>query len=88
MRGLPRPRDNEIVSPHAQFGVTFASRSEADRSEFRENVIEEATEWNPKVKMYRALATLPNLGQTPVTIEARTSYEAKAKLEPSTALAR
>jgi hypothetical protein len=33
------------------------------------------------MKTYRALVTLPNIGQTPVTIEARSIYEAKAKLE-------
>ena len=33
------------------------------------------------MRTYRALVTLPNIGQTPVTIEARSIYEAKAKLE-------
>ena len=33
------------------------------------------------MKTYRALVTLPNIGQTPVTIEARSTYEAKEKLE-------
>ena len=33
------------------------------------------------MKTYRALVTLPNIGLTPVTIEARSIYEAKAKLE-------
>ncbi len=33
------------------------------------------------MKTYRALVNLPNIGQTPVTIEARSTYEAKAKLE-------
>ena len=33
------------------------------------------------MKTYRALVNLPTLGQTPVTIEARSTYEAKAKLE-------
>ena len=33
------------------------------------------------MKTYRALVTLPRIGQTPVTIEARSTYEAKEKLE-------
>ena len=33
------------------------------------------------MKTYRALITLPRIGQTPVTIEARSTYEARAKLE-------
>ena len=33
------------------------------------------------MKTYRAFATLPNIGQTPVTVEARSTYEAKTKLE-------
>ena len=33
------------------------------------------------MKTYRALVTLPRIGQTPVTIEARSTYEARAKLE-------
>ena len=33
------------------------------------------------MKTYRAFVTLPNIGQTPVTIEARSTYEAKEKLE-------
>jgi hypothetical protein len=33
------------------------------------------------MKTYKAFATLPNIGQTPVTIEARSTYEAKEKLE-------
>jgi hypothetical protein len=33
------------------------------------------------METYRALVTLPNIGQTPVTIEARSTYEAQAKLE-------
>ncbi len=33
------------------------------------------------MKTYKAFATLPNIGQTPVTVEARSTYEAKAKLE-------
>ena len=31
------------------------------------------------MKTYRAFVTLPNIGQTPVTIEARSTYEARAK---------
>jgi hypothetical protein len=33
------------------------------------------------MKTYRAFATLPNIGQTPITVEARSTYEAKTKLE-------
>ena len=33
------------------------------------------------MKTYRALITLPPIGQTPVAIEARSTYEARAKLE-------
>ena len=33
------------------------------------------------MKTYRAFVTLPRIGQTPVTIEARSTYEAKEKLE-------
>ena len=33
------------------------------------------------MKTYRALVKLPQIGLTPVTIEARSIYEAKAKLE-------
>ena len=33
------------------------------------------------MKTYRALVTLPNIGQTPVIVEARSTYEAKEKLE-------
>ena len=33
------------------------------------------------MKTYRALVTLPRIGQTPVIVEARSTYEAKAKLE-------
>jgi hypothetical protein len=33
------------------------------------------------MKTYRALVFLPRIGQTPITIEARSTYEAKAKLE-------
>ena len=33
------------------------------------------------MKTYRALVNLPRIGQTPVTIEASSIYEAKAKLE-------
>jgi len=33
------------------------------------------------MKTYKAFATLPNIGQTPVTVEARSTYEAKEKLE-------
>jgi hypothetical protein len=33
------------------------------------------------MKTYRALVTLPRIGQTPVTIEARSNCEAKEKLE-------
>ena len=33
------------------------------------------------MKTYRALVTLLRIGQTPVTIEPRSTYEAKEKLE-------
>jgi len=33
------------------------------------------------MKTYRALVNLPTVGQTPVLVEARSTYEAKAKLE-------
>ena len=33
------------------------------------------------MKTYRALVNLPRIGQTPVTIEAQSTYEAKLKLE-------
>ena len=33
------------------------------------------------MKTYRALVHLPRIGQTPVTVEARSIYEAKTKLE-------
>jgi hypothetical protein len=33
------------------------------------------------MKTYRAFATLPNIGQTLVTVEARSTYEAKTQLE-------
>ena len=33
------------------------------------------------MKTYKAFATLPNIGQTPVTVVARSTYEAKEKLE-------
>ena len=33
------------------------------------------------MKTYKAFATLPDIGQTPVTVEARSTYEAKTKLE-------
>jgi hypothetical protein len=33
------------------------------------------------MKTYRALVNLPPIGQKPVTVEARSIYEAKAKLE-------
>jgi hypothetical protein len=33
------------------------------------------------MKTYRALVHLPQIGQTPVTVEASSIYEAKAKLE-------
>jgi hypothetical protein len=33
------------------------------------------------MKTYRALVNLPTIGQTPVTVEARSTYEAKIKLE-------
>lgn len=33
------------------------------------------------MKAYRALVKLPRIGSTPLTIEARSIYETKAKLE-------
>ena len=52
-----------------------------DRFRFRENLIAQATNRRGDMKTYRALVTLPRIGQTPVTIEARSLYEARAKLE-------
>ena len=49
--------------------------------EFRENLIAQATKRRGDMKTYRAFVTLPRIGQTPITIEARSTYEAKAKLE-------
>jgi hypothetical protein len=33
------------------------------------------------MRTYRAFVTLSKLGQVPVTVEARSAYEAKAKIE-------
>ena len=52
-----------------------------DRFEFRENLIVYATKRSGNIKTYKAFVTLPNIGQTPVTVEARSTYEAKTKLE-------
>jgi hypothetical protein len=52
-----------------------------DRFEFCESVTASATNVGVSMKTYRAFVTLPRLGQVPVTIEARSTYEAKAKLE-------
>jgi hypothetical protein len=52
-----------------------------DRCEFRENLTASATKRRGNMKTYRALITLARIGQTPVTIEARSRYEARAKLE-------
>ena len=52
-----------------------------DRLEFRESLTVSVITRCIAMKTYRALVNLPRIGQTPVTVEARSIYEAKAKLE-------
>ena len=49
--------------------------------EFHENLIACTAKRGGTMKTYKAFAILPNIGQTPVTVEARSTYEAKTKLE-------
>jgi hypothetical protein len=65
----------------AQSGSQPSITISIDRFHFRENLIACATKRRGNMKTYRALVTLPNIGQTPVTVEARSTYEAKTKLE-------
>jgi hypothetical protein len=69
------------LAPAIYEGSPLSITIPIDRFEFRENLIAYATKRRGNMKTYRASATLPNIGQTPVTIEARSTYEAKEKLE-------
>jgi hypothetical protein len=65
----------------ARYRISTSITIPIDRFQFRENLIHNVTSGTGNMKTYGASVTLARIGQTPVTIEARSTYEAREKLE-------